>query len=173
MSKFDFIITLVTTEHVLSGLVQLSALLQKKECDLVLAVQEAKVVLKIIQAERDDPAVWDALVDSATEIASSIDVQPAFPRITKIQRHRPNIPATDASTYWRQNMYLPFVDHLASELDLRLVTPEPRYCAQYLLPSKVEDLASEMVDTIFTNYSEELAVTQTTFHREVQRWKVR
>lgn len=137
ISKFDFLITLVTTEHVLAGLVQLSALLQKKDCDLYVALQKAKVVMQMIQNERNDPMVWDALFECATEIAASIDVQPAFPRIAKAQKHRPNIPATDAFVYW----YLPFVDHLVSEIDVRLLTGEPRYCAQFLTRKKNRNLA--------------------------------
>ena len=55
--KFDFIITLVSAEYVLSGLVALSQLLQKKTCDLIEAKQEAEVVIGQLNGERNDAIV--------------------------------------------------------------------------------------------------------------------
>ena len=40
--------------------------------------------------------MWDALFESATNIARQIDVEPSFPRIVQRQLHRPNINANDA-----------------------------------------------------------------------------
>jgi len=67
-------------------------------------------------------------------------------------------------------MYLPVVDHLLSELDLRLLNAQPSYSAQYLIPKKVIHI-TELVDTIFATYSGDLDVTRIMFHREIQRWK--
>jgi len=114
----------------------------------------------MIENERNDPAVWDALYECAVDIAALVDVGPSFPRLAQRQRHRPNVEATDTSTYWRQNMYLPFVDHLLSELDLRLLNAQSRYSAQYLIPKKLIHITDEMVDTIFATYSGDLDVTR-------------
>lgn len=173
ISKFDFIITLVATEHVLSGLVNLSALLQKKECDLFTATDEAKTVKRMLDAERNDPMVWDALFESASEIASLVDIEPSKPRLAPAQQHRPNVATEDVSSYWRINLYLPFVDHLMVEMDFRLLKAEPRYCAQHLLPSKVGQITDPDVEAIFDTYATDLNIEKVTFHREVQRWKVR
>ena len=59
--QFEFVVTLVAIEHVLSGLVPLSQLLQKKSCNLVEAVVEARVVKTQFSAERNDPKVWNAI----------------------------------------------------------------------------------------------------------------
>lgn len=58
--RFDFIVTLVITEHVLSCCVPLSQLLRRKSCDLIKAVTEARVP-KNIDDERNDPLVGEAL----------------------------------------------------------------------------------------------------------------
>ena len=107
------------------------------------------------------------------DIAALVDVGPSFRRVAQRQRHRPNVEATDASTYWRQNMYLPFVDHLLPELDLRLLNAQPSYSAQYLIPKKLIHITDELVDTIFATYSGDLDVTRIIFHTEIQRWKTR
>jgi hypothetical protein len=113
ITQFSFIITLVAIEHVLSGSVQLSKLLQSTTCDLVQAATEAEVIKTQVTAERNDPLVWDALYEKAVSMADSVDVQPSLPRGGR-QKNRSNAPAQTPSEYWRINMYLPFVDHLVS-----------------------------------------------------------
>ena len=119
----------------------------------------------MLENERNDPAVWDALYECAVDIAALVDVGPAFPRLAQRQRHRPNVEATDAS--------ITFVDHLLSELDLRLLNAEPTYSAQYLIPKKLIHITDELVDTIFATYNGDLDVTSIMFHREIERWKTR
>ena len=130
-----------------------------------MAVEETKVIKRMLENERNDPAVWDALYECAVDIAALVDVGPAFPRLAQRQRHRPNVEATDAS--------ITFVDHLFSELDLRLLNAEPRYSAQYLIPKKLIHITDELVDTIFATYNGDLDVTSIMFHREIERWKTR
>ena len=58
VEKFDFIISLVISEHVLSALVPLSNLLQKKDTDLATAVDESRTIKRILNDERNDDLVW-------------------------------------------------------------------------------------------------------------------
>ena len=116
-----------------------------------MVVEETKVIKRMLENEINDPAVWAALYECAVDIAALVDVGPAFPRLAQRQRHRPNVEATDAS--------ITFVDHLLSELDLRLLNAEPRYSAQYLIPKKLIHITDELVDTIFATYSGDLDVT--------------
>lgn len=67
IEKFDFIVTLVATEHVLSALVKLSCLLQNKECELFVAAEESNVIIRQLNAERNDPEVWNSLYNAAVE----------------------------------------------------------------------------------------------------------
>lgn len=174
IERFDFIVTLVAVEHALSGLVPLSNLLQKKECDLYVAVEESRVVIQQLNGERNDPEVWNALYDSAVDLAATIGVLPSMPRNRAGQQNRPNVPADNPSTYWKLNMYLPFVDHLMAELDTRLLTAEPRYKAQYLLPKKAADLTQVLVNEIYNSYEDELTmITRDAFHAETRRWRAK
>ena len=174
IERFDFIVALVAVEHALSGLVPLSNLLQKKECDLYVAVEESRVVIRQLNRERNDPEVWNALYDSAVELAATIGVLPSMPRNRAGQQNRPNVPADNSSTYWKHNMYLPFVDHLMAELDTRFLTAEPRYKAQYLLPKKAADLTQVLVNEIYDSYEDELTmVTRDEFHAETRRWRAK
>lgn len=172
VSQFSFVITLVAVEHVLSACVALSKQLQSPSCDLLQAVVEAGVVKAQVEAERNDPLVWQALYEKAAEMAQSIDVLPTFPRAGR-QANRPNAPAANASEYWRINMYLPFVDHLLAELDSRLLQGNERYCIQHLLPSRISAITDQQIDDIFDAASPDLNDDRGTFYRECKRWKTR
>ena len=90
-----------------------------------------------LQDERADELVWDALYDKSVELAHDVGVDPSMPRYYGRHRHMPNAHADTPSQYWKANMYLPFVDHLLSELDIRLLQGHARYKVQYLIPTKV------------------------------------
>ncbi|XP_060556589.1 52 kDa repressor of the inhibitor of the protein kinase-like [Ruditapes philippinarum] len=50
--QFDFIITLVTAEHVLAAVVELSTMLQQKACHLLRAATETRVIIATLKASK-------------------------------------------------------------------------------------------------------------------------
>lgn len=172
VQRFEFIIALVVSEHVLSGTVCLTANLQSKQCDLVEAVREAKVVVQMLKNERTDEAVWDELFEASRQIAESVGVAPTTPRRVGRQIHRANYPVNDAKTYWKIALYYPFLDHLTSELENRLVKNEDQFLAQYLIPSLLDGLMDEVKIRLHEAYRSDIQ-TQEEFEAEVRRWKVR
>ena len=109
--QFDFIIALVTAEHVLAPTNPLSALLQAKDQDLLEAVKECRAVINILQAERADDNVWEAIFRKSEEVGATHNIAASVPRVVARQRHRCNAPANTLSEYWKRNLYLPFIDH--------------------------------------------------------------
>ena len=93
ISLFEFIITLVAVEQIISTLVPLSLLLQSKTCDLIAAFDESLVVKAQLSGERDDLEVWNRIVQTATRLAESIEELPTMPRQRVHQQNRPNAPA--------------------------------------------------------------------------------
>ena len=171
--QFEFVVTLVAVEHVLSGLVPLSQLLQKKSCDLLEAVVEARVVKTQLSAERNDPEVWNAIYNRSVDLAALVDIQPSQPRRALHQQQRPNTAAANPSDFWKRNMYLPFIDHLVTELENRLLQGSDRFKAQFLLPSKVANLTDDNARDIYAAFQPDLPDDEMTFVREARRWKVR
>lgn len=80
IERFDRIVTLVATKHVLSCLVPLSKLLQKDECYLCVALEAANVVRDVMHSERDCPEVWNARNEDAVHIVDAIYDKPAMSR---------------------------------------------------------------------------------------------
>lgn len=64
-------------------------------------------------------------------------------------------------------MYLPFMDYLLAELNIRLISSEPRFCAQHLLPTKAAQLDEATEDTIFDAYSDDMTLSK----RCLRMWK--
>ena len=75
-------------------------------------------------------------MEKAIEIASDYDIDPSWPRTTGRQQHHNNFPADTPSTYWKRAIYFPFLDHLVTEVNEKLVVPLPDFQAQLLIPGK-------------------------------------
>ena len=109
---------------------------QSPDLDLIQASEEAKTCSSVLNAERNDDAVWEALMEKAIEIASDYDIDPSWPRTTGRQQHHNNVLADTPSAYWKRAMYLPFLDHLVKAIDEKPVVPLPGFQAQLLIPGK-------------------------------------
>ncbi|PIK36824.1 putative 52 kDa repressor of the inhibitor of the protein kinase-like [Apostichopus japonicus] len=97
-----------------------------------------------------------------------------MPRLTGRQTHRSNVPAADPKEYWKLSLFYPFLDHLLSELETRLVYPSDRFSAQYLVPSNLHKLNPEIEENLFVPFasdiSDEMAALQ---ESELSRWKTK
>ncbi|WAR26121.1 LOW QUALITY PROTEIN: P52K-like protein [Mya arenaria] len=172
-TNFEFIVTLVAIEHLLSALVPLSNMLQAKDCDLLHAANDTRGVMVLLQAERNDDEVWISLFQKAVDIAGDVNVIPAAPRRYGRQQNRPNAPG-NTSEFWKRNMYLPFVDHLLVELEKRLMQGHGRFCAPKLLPLKIQNdgLPRESINDVYQAFHACIDVDETIFVRECERWRM-
>ena len=60
-------------------------------------IEEARVYLSVIRAERNDDSDWDALMANASSIAKVYNIAPSIPRTTERQQHRNKVDADSAS----------------------------------------------------------------------------
>ncbi|XP_052811754.1 52 kDa repressor of the inhibitor of the protein kinase-like [Mya arenaria] len=171
--RFEFILTLVACEQVLSSLVGLTAILQEVSMDLLEAVREAGVVVDILRAERMDETVFDAIFQKAADIASEFQIDASVPRQNQRQRNRANYQVEDPKTYWRIALYNVFVDHLIEEVSSRVMANQERFCAQLLLPVRLRDLDDGQTDVIYNSFKDDIESPKEAFADEVRRWKVR
>ncbi|XP_068704558.1 52 kDa repressor of the inhibitor of the protein kinase-like [Montipora foliosa] len=141
--------------------------------DLIQASEEAKTCSSVLNAEKNDDAVWEALMEKAIEIASDYGIDPSSPRMAGRQQHRNNVPANIPSAYWKMAMYLPFLDHLVAEINEKLVVPVPGFQAQLLIPGKLGQLTAEKLKSIHEHYSVDMAIDLEEFKLEVNRWRHR
>lgn len=173
LMRFQFVIALVVSEHILQSTVHLSTFLQGVECDLLEAVKECKTVVEMLRSERDDDTVWNELYQTALDIAEPFEIVESVPRRCGRQTTRANHPADTHKHYWRISLYYPFLDHMIMELDSRLLKSENRFYAQYLLPRVVEQITNDQIVTIHQTYQMDIGLSLDDFRREVERWRAR
>ena len=128
ITQFGFIITLVVAEFILAQreVDQLSKMLHNKTCDLVESSKEASILHSLIQTQRNDDTLWEELYDKAVAMATKVDVEE---RVILRQQNRQNAPAAIITEYWKQNMWLPFIDYMAVDLSERLLNaPSSPHC---------------------------------------------
>ena len=68
---------------------------------------------------------------------NSQNIEQTKPCTTGRQRHRDNVPGDTPALYRKRSVFFPLLDHLASEIESRIITPKDRFLAQYLIPSKL------------------------------------
>src|SRR5678816_3923161 len=79
--------------------------------------------------------LWKRLgvLKEANQIAEQLGVDLSIPRIVGRQQHRSNHPATNPTEYWRRSLIFPYLDSIASSLELRFSTENtPAYASTCL-----------------------------------------
>jgi Mlc titration factor MtfA (ptsG expression regulator) len=94
------------------------------------------------------------------------------------------VPADTPEEYWRRSVYYPLLDHIANELETRLVVPKDRFLAQYFIPSKLASLTSErelqvcmpfagdLPNNNFAAYENTQIILQNEIHVHMERYKI-
>ncbi|KAJ8309110.1 LOW QUALITY PROTEIN: hypothetical protein KUTeg_013984 [Tegillarca granosa] len=146
IQDFGFIIALVVAEHVLQYSLFLTCytLATRPTLDLVEAASEAKTVIASFRRIRQDDNIWQELYRDILTLAEKQDVQPSKPRTAGRQQHRNNMPADTPEQYWRRSVFYPMLNHMANEIEERIVVPKDRFLAQYLIPSRLNSLTRDM-----------------------------
>ena len=75
-------------------------------------------------------------MEKAIEIASDYSIDLSSPRRAGRQQHHQNIPADTPSAYCKRAIYLPFLDHLVTEINEKLMVLLLGLQAQLLIPGK-------------------------------------
>ena len=142
-------VAFVVTECVLQYSLALSNLLQRPSIDLVEVASEAETVISSLRKNRQDDNVWQELYQDITKLAEKQNELPSKPRTAGRQQHRDNVPADTPEEYWRRSANYLLLDHIANELETRLVVPKDQFLAQYLIPSKLASLTPEREFQVF------------------------
>jgi len=171
IQRFDFIIALVTIEHVLQSLLPLTTFLQAKQCDLMEAAKEVVTVISQQEQQRADTEVRNTLYEDAVELAAKFEVQPSKPGNAGKQRRREHFPADTPCQYWKRAMYLPVVDHLLQEMNTRLLVAKDRYVAQNIMPKQLVHLTPERIAQLFEVFQDDMPGDLRQLQNEVNRWK--
>ncbi len=171
IQSWDFIICLHIAHDLMSHLNPVSVALQAEDMDLVRTAERCNDIIKFMQSKRNDTeaSFTPIFKKAATYAKDHYDITPSKPRTTGRQTQRANAPAETPQEYWRINAYIPFIDHLITELRERMVLALPRLKAEYLMPHRIQDLEPEIWDEIKAEYSG-LCPSPSSLDAELEMW---
>ncbi|XP_031338364.1 52 kDa repressor of the inhibitor of the protein kinase-like isoform X1 [Photinus pyralis] len=116
LKRSDFIVSMGVAAYCLSFTLNLSKNLQSVDQDLSTAlshVDDVKSVLRGIRERSDEE--FKSLYLQANKLASEVGATISMPRTCNRQTHRSNIGA-NAEDYYRAAIFVPFVDHVITQL---------------------------------------------------------
>ena len=122
LTNFEFIVSLVVTLKCLSVLKPVSVKLQKKSNDVMTAYSLVTETREELQGYRnsgeDTFADW---FEVCKTLGDKVGVYPSVPRTAGRQSHRSNTPHDGPEEYYRRTAFIPFLDHLTSEMNHRYI----------------------------------------------------
>ena len=134
-----FIVALFVAQFILSFSHPLSMALQKTDCDIIKAYQNAKHCQTTISAQRNE-SKFKELWKKAEIVAVEVETELRKPRTPRgsIYRSNASTDSADAEGYYRLNVYYPFIDHTIMEFKNRFPdSSEPMFIGYKLLPCSV------------------------------------
>ncbi|MGH0123174.1 UNVERIFIED_CONTAM: hypothetical protein FKN15_013678 [Acipenser sinensis] len=169
MESFEFLVCIIVCQGLLQYLTPLSNALQNLSCDLVKASQQASNLVSLLGDKRAD-STYTNLWENACALAEKMEIIVSMPRIARLQTQRSNVPAVMPQEYWCLNLFLPFFNHLTTQLNDRVCSSLPRLKAQYLLPNKLPMLTQAMWSEIKEEYEAMMPSVQTA-DAELELWR--
>ena len=108
VTKFEFIIGLVSLYRLLHPLVGITQTLQGSSIDVVKAynhVQSSTDDMKLLRENMDDE--FKIIYQQSERMATKLSVEPAIPRTVARQMHRNNVPAENPEECYRRVIAVP------------------------------------------------------------------
>lgn len=149
----NFVMSLVILQKVMSYTLTISKQLQGTNTDLIATFHHVDDVLNALQLLRinaDDEFL--SLFEDAKNMAEENGGSLQAPRLTGKQLNRSNTPAADVITYYRVNLFIPFLEHAIQQLSERFAKHRKLICALHgLLPENFEKITD--IDEAISMYS--------------------
>lgn len=117
MKNGPFVVAFVTTRKGLEYIKPLTLKLQKKSSNISKAHEDVVDVIAGLQESAD--FTFSQWFTEALAMAETADFQIEIPRICQRQTLREIIPGENSKEYFRHSVYIPFLDHLLSQLKSR------------------------------------------------------
>ena len=153
----------------------LSCLLQGSTQDILTAYKEVEIVKKVLKGIRQNAErEFEEAYHSMCKMVQLHDRNElSIPRRCSRQTLRSNVEADTPQAYWRRAVFIPFVDHLLSELSTRFTQLNKKAIqGLLLLPPNLTSLTEAKILEIYEHFNEDLPEPEA-FRQEVKLWKER
>ena len=121
--KFEFVVALVITRHVLDVTLPVTQLLQGKSIDIMDGIHLINSLKKeIILMRNSVDSYHDLWYKEALQLADQVGIEESKQRTVGRQTTRSNTPFEDISEYYKRVITIPLIDHLNASLQARFDT---------------------------------------------------
>lgn len=152
IQRSEFIVALHVTSYCFSFTVDLSHSLQSSEIDISEAMDSVQVVLETFEKTRENAeTIFQNMFETMQIIATTLEIEIKMPRTCSRQTQRENVATTDCETYNRVLIFVPFLDHIITELRTRFSDKDP---LQGLIPSKLSRYSNQQIIRGSSNLSQ-------------------
>ena len=119
----------------------------------------------------DEVTEFSKLYADCVKMAEDAEEPLSKPRIVGRQTLRSNVEAESLEEYFRRSIFLPFLDHLISQLEDRFSgRSQDAIKALYLLPKNLGKLEDDTVEKILSCYESDLP-SSVDFKQELRLWR--
>ncbi|CAH1724767.1 unnamed protein product [Aphis gossypii] len=120
IKRSEFLISLEIVANLFSYTKTLSLVLQSPKLELSKAFSHVNDVINVIENIRENSTSrFETYFKNASDMAALVGEDIRIPRICGRQTTRCNIQTTDPMEWYRITIFLPFIDHLISQLKIR------------------------------------------------------
>jgi hAT family C-terminal dimerisation region len=160
-----FIVAFHVVRHFFGYVRGLSTKLQVSTLDVIQGYKMVANVTEVLKRARMDDSEWEHIYQKASKMA----VEPiTAPRVCSSKHaHRSNTPTAPPEVCFKRNIYLPFLDSLIQQFNLRFGDLETQAIrALNLIPSNVVSIETGTADAILDYYRNDLL-----FMKEFRLWQ--
>lgn len=130
----------------------ITALLQKKEINLLECQNHIKQLISIFNEERN---AFDPIFIECQSFSDKIGVEIKIPRIASRQTKRANYQTTDIKEYYKLSLFLPYIDSLISALNIRFSEDNTIIFKYFrLYPTTFKTLTREQINQLLLDIDE-------------------
>ena len=119
-TSFEFIVVVNIVTGLLDYTMPLTRQLQERRIDIMKSLEQIDLLKKMVASLRKEvDETHHKFYRKALAMAEAVDTAERVPRTCKRQTTRANVESNSPSEYYKRALTIPFLDHLASELNQR------------------------------------------------------
>ena len=175
VQKCTFLIAALVMQHTSGIILPVSKLLKKKELDIFAVIELIDSVLDILRQNRSNcENVFHKIFDQAKNECEKYDAPLLIPRRCKSQIFRDNYPSDDPEHFFREAIFVLYLDHLIVEMEDRFFDQKQKCRSLWGLIRKYYDAfpnTAQDLERLLEIYQEDIG-PRAAVVPEVQRWQI-
>ena len=139
--------------------------------DVLQGYKMVELVKDTLSSTRSNDAEYNKVFDKAESMAEIGNVVIALPKRCGRQTERSNVPGDTPKDYFKRSIYLPFLDSLIQQYNMRFNSLSQKALnAIALIPAHLHLANSEVGSDLFTFFKDDLPLPST-FDQELNIWR--